>query len=175
MNITSSSEAPTDTQKILDSIRRIVRALRVSSRYAEKELGLSGAQLFVLQKLGERGLMSINELAERTLTHQSSVSVVVSRLVERGLVSRSPSAEDARKSDLALSAAGRAFLKKAPPTAQERLVASLDRMPLGERRRLASLLDWLGAESGFGAESASLFFEEEEKPSLAEAPKGRKK
>ena len=63
------------TQNILDSIRRIVHGLRVSSKIAEKELGISGAQLFILQKLSQSNRLSINELAERTLTHQSSVSV----------------------------------------------------------------------------------------------------
>jgi hypothetical protein len=42
-----------DIRIVLDSIRRIVQALRVSSRAAEKTVGLSGAQLFLLQQLGE--------------------------------------------------------------------------------------------------------------------------
>ena len=73
---------------VLDAMRRIVQALRESSRWAERHVGLSGAQLFVLQTLAETPGLSVNELAERTHTHQSSVSVVVSRLaarlVERG-------------------------------------------------------------------------------------------
>ncbi len=64
---------------MLDAIRRIVQALRESSRAAEKRVGLSGAQLFVLQTLGESPGLSLNELAERTRTHQSSVSVVVTQ------------------------------------------------------------------------------------------------
>src|SRR4051812_6915818 len=83
-----------DARSVLDSIRRIVRALRVSSRRAELNVGLSGAQLFVLQKLAEGGRLSVNELAAKTLTHQSSVSVVVQRLSARGLVSSSRSAQD---------------------------------------------------------------------------------
>ena len=41
-----------DSQRILDSIRRLVRLLRVSDRQAQAELGISGAQLFVLTELG---------------------------------------------------------------------------------------------------------------------------
>src|SRR4051812_17880436 len=105
---TISSGRADDTRSVLDSIRRIVRALRVSSRAAEKQVGLSGAQLFVLQKLaeGERPL-SINELAERTLTHQSSVSVVVQRLVAKRLVVVARAPSDRRRTELTLSAAGR--------------------------------------------------------------------
>ena len=67
-----------DVQQILDSFRRIVRVLRESSRAAENSFGLSGAQLFVLQTLSRHPEVSLNELAEHTRTHQSTVSVVVS-------------------------------------------------------------------------------------------------
>src|SRR5690348_4180204 len=76
------------------ALRRIVLAVRLSARRAERELGLSGAQLFVLQQLGASPVHSLNELAERTRTHQSSVSVVVRRLVARGLVTRTRATDD---------------------------------------------------------------------------------
>ena len=82
------------TRAVLDSIRRIVRALRESSRKTERSVGLGAAQLFVLQRLAGAPPLSINELADRTLTHQSSVSVVVSRLVRAGLVARTRAAAD---------------------------------------------------------------------------------
>src|SRR5690242_2450699 len=86
-----------DTQSILDAIRKIVKSLREASKSTEKRMGLSAAQLFVLQKIAESDKpLSINELAERTLTHQSSVSVVVTKLVNHKLVERLPSKLDAR-------------------------------------------------------------------------------
>ena len=72
-------------REVLDAIRRIVQALRESSRAAEKGVGLSSAQLFVLQTLQETPGLSLNELAERTRTHQSSVSVVVTKLARQRL------------------------------------------------------------------------------------------
>ena len=149
------------TQSILDSIRRIVRGLRVSSRIAERDLGISGAQLFVLQKLDGSAGLSLNELAKRTLTHQSSVSVVIGRLVERGLVLRTASKADARRLELSLSAKGRAFLRKAPLTAQERLVAAIEELPRGQREKLATLLGLVVEKSGLSGEAPELFFENE--------------
>ena len=67
------------TRQVLDAIRRVVRTLREASRHSEKAAGISAAQLFVLQRLAGTGGLSVNELAARTLTHQSSVSVVVSK------------------------------------------------------------------------------------------------
>src|SRR3954469_8533224 len=89
-----------ETRAILDAVRRIVRTLHESSRAAEKSLGLTGAQLFVLQKLADAPGLSLNALAAQTHTHQSSVSTVVSRLVERGLVLRPAAADDGRRLEL---------------------------------------------------------------------------
>src|SRR4051812_1910780 len=71
---------PDEAREVLNALRQIVRSLRVSSRAAEQSVGLSGAQLFVLQCLARHSPCSVNELAVHTATDQSSVSVVVSRL-----------------------------------------------------------------------------------------------
>src|SRR5262245_15390338 len=118
----ANTSARQDTQAVLDGVRRIVHALRASSRWAERHVGLSGAQLFVLQKLAESPSASVNELAARTHTHQSSVSTVVSRLVERGLVRRSPSATDGRSVELVLTRRGQKAAVRAPDAAQELLI-----------------------------------------------------
>src|SRR3954466_15266295 len=89
-----------------DELRRIVQALRVSSAAIENQCGLSGAQLFALPHLSSERGMSISELAIRTRTDPSSVSVVVSRLAKRGLVVRTTSPLDARCAELRLSADG---------------------------------------------------------------------
>jgi DNA-binding MarR family transcriptional regulator len=102
----------TDSQRILDSIRRLVRLLRVSERQAQAELGISGAQLFVLTELGKTPALSLNALAERTRTDQSSVSVVVSRLVDAGLVTRDRDTHDARRLVLHRLMRGKPSLKR---------------------------------------------------------------
>jgi DNA-binding MarR family transcriptional regulator len=150
-----------DSQRILDSIRRLVRMLRVSDRQAQAELGVSGAQLFVLTELGKTPALSLNELAARTLTDQSSVSVVVTRLVDAGLVTRDRDARDARRLVLHLTRNGRALLQKAPPVAQERLLDVFDRLPDGERKRFADtfeeIVDSVGGEDG----PAPMLFEDD--------------
>jgi DNA-binding MarR family transcriptional regulator len=129
---------------VLEGVRRVVRVLRVSSRATEQRLGVSGAQLFVLQQLAQAPARSLNELAERTHTDQSSVSVVVSRLVERGLVSRDISVEDSRRITISLTSAGRTVLRHAPEAAQARLVEALRRLPRTQLTGLARGLSSLG-------------------------------
>jgi DNA-binding MarR family transcriptional regulator len=134
--------------------------LRLASRASEKRLGLSAAQLFVLQKLAETDAASVNELAERTLTHQSSVSVVVRKLVERRLVRRSVSPTDHRQLELALTSTGRSLLRRAPQPAQDRLIAAIRRMPSDAQQQLTLLLEQLAANASSGAGIPPLFFEE---------------
>lgn len=143
----------------LDAIRRIVQALRVSTRAAERRLGISGAQLFVLHALSDSPANSLNELAARTFTHQSSVSTVVERLVKRRFVSRKRSSADARRVVLSLTPSGRALLRSSPDIAQLRLISALRALPPRDRGSLARILDRVVHE--MGADSApSLFFED---------------
>lgn len=130
--------------EVMDGIRAVVRALRLNTRAIEKQLGISLAQLWVLQILAERPADSLNELAVATATHQSSVSVVVRRLVDRELVTRTTAPDDKRRVRIELTEAGRALLVKAPPTVQVSLVAGLRRMAPERREQLAALMrEWL--------------------------------
>jgi DNA-binding MarR family transcriptional regulator len=145
----------------LDAIRRIISVLRRSSRQAESELGIGAAQLFVLQQLAEGPAGSINELAERTYTHQSSVSVVVGRLVEQELVELRPSSVDRRRRELRLTRAGRRLAARAPLPPQIRLIEGLRRLSASELRMLARLLNEVVRKMGAAGEPAVMLFAEE--------------
>jgi DNA-binding MarR family transcriptional regulator len=131
-------------ERSMNAVRSIVRALRINTRAIELKMGISLAQLFVLQQLAERSASSLNELAERTATHQSSVSVVVRRLVERGYVSRTSSNADKRRIEIDVTPIGRALLLEAPTTIQTQLMNALRRMNASDQTAMAELLErWL--------------------------------
>ena len=146
---------------VVDALRRVVRDLRRGARDAERSAGISGAQLFVLQALDGAPTSSLRELAQRTLTDQSSVSVVVRRLTDAGLVARRRSALDARAFELRLTAAGRRLLARAPEPTQRRLVGALRRMPAADLVRLTRGLSALTRHMGIEATVPGLFFEDE--------------
>jgi DNA-binding MarR family transcriptional regulator len=152
------------SQRVLDSIRRIVRLLREESRASEESVGLSGAQLFVLQKLDAERPLSLNELAARTLTHQSSVSVVVSRLVERGLVQRRPAANDARRLELLLTKRGQLLRDRAPSPSQDRVIDAVEALSEKQQRDLALALEALVHGLGLDARAAPMLFADEPAP-----------
>jgi DNA-binding MarR family transcriptional regulator len=168
-HLSSSSD---QARAILNDLRLLVRELRVSARDAEKRLGVSGAQLFVLQCLGRGEVLSMNELAERTHTDQSSVSVVVSRLVERELVQRSASPEDARRAEVRLTASGRKMVRFAPEATQARISEALAAMSPEACERLAQGLSDLVAHMGLEG-SPRMFFEEDPPPDAASSSKKR--
>jgi DNA-binding MarR family transcriptional regulator len=131
-------------ERSMNAVRSVVRALRINTRAIESQMGISLAQLFVLQQLADRPANSLNDLAERTATHQSSVSVVVRRLVDNGYVSRTTSAHDKRRIEIDVTPSGRDLLAGAPSTIQLQLMASLRRMSARDQTTLADLLErWL--------------------------------
>jgi DNA-binding MarR family transcriptional regulator len=145
---------------VINSIRRIVRGLRLSARDAERRFGVTGAQLFVLQQIGAAPVESLNDIAGRTLTHQSTVSVVVQRLVARGFVARTPSSRDGRRVTVSLTPEGRALARRAPDVAQVRMVNALKRLPKRDVRTLAHALEKLVREMGMAEEPPEMFFAE---------------
>lgn len=149
-----------DVREVLDCIRRIVRLLRLSSREAERDMGLTGAQLFVLQKLSEAKLLSVNELAERTHTHQSSVSVVAQSLVEKGLVDRARASDDARRLELTLTPAARTLMRKAPGAAQDKIIEAIEALPASTRAQLAKSLCKLVEVAGLSDVEPAMMFDD---------------
>lgn len=145
----------------MNAVRSVVRALRLNTRSIEGKLGISLAQLFVLQQLSEKPADSLNELADRTATHQSSVSVVVRRLVDRGLVTRVSAPSDRRRVQIALTDAGESMLRGAPPTVQSDLMQGMSRMAAEQRATLADLLETWVLASGIDLAAPPMMFEDE--------------
>lgn len=155
-----AARQPAQVREVLNALRRIVRSLRVASRTAEQQVGLSGAQLFVLQCLARQSPCSVNDLAARTATDQSSVSVVVSRLVAQRYVRRVVSKADRRRVELTLTKSGLSLLESAPEAAQDRLIFALNQLPRDELQTLSQSLARVVQLAEVSEQAASLFFEE---------------
>jgi DNA-binding MarR family transcriptional regulator len=145
----------------MDAFRRIVQALRSSHR-AAADLNLTGAQLFVLATLSAADEpMGVKELAERTRTDQSTVSVVAGRLVDRGLVERARSTEDTRRVELSLTARGRMLQRKTPTTvAQQKLADALWRLSAADAATLSRILTGIVEMMGEADTPAPMLFDE---------------
>jgi len=148
-----------DVRRALDALRWIVRELRLAQSSGGQGPGLSAAQMFVLHALKEHGALSVGDLAERTATDPSSVSVVVRKLHDKRLVSKKPSAEDQRRLMVDLTAAGTRTLDKSPVPVQEVLIARMAQMAPDRLHTLAELLEQI-APPREGQHPAPMFFHE---------------
>ncbi len=161
MNYMGAHTFDRDSRLVLDCIRRIVRALRLFDREAEKRVGLSGAQVFVLRKTWRRR-RSIHQRIGRPNPHASKL-----RLGRRSKTSRPQAGSpillrpaDGRRVELSLTDRGRRVLRSAPPAAQERLIASLAALSTSRRRLLGRLLTELINNTGIERHPPALFFED---------------
>ncbi|MDB4907707.1 MAG: regulatory protein MarR [Gemmatimonadetes bacterium] len=148
-------------RRVMDGLRRIVRALSTSAREVAPRGSVSGAQLFVLRQVGASPEISMGALAASTLAKQSTISEVVSRLVKAGLVARVPAKGDARVRALTLTARGRRIVARAGPTVQERLLEGLGAMTPRQRAALAAALEQWITDAGLGRVPATMLLEEE--------------
>lgn len=146
-----------DVRRVLDALRWIVRDLRVASVSPGLPLGLSAAQMFVLHVLHKEPGLSLGELADRTITDQSSVSVVVRKLQEKKLVVKRTAKADRRRVEVSLSAAGRRLAENTPHPVQEALIARLSALTPAAQRRLRQLLEIIAPK---GSATAPMFFDD---------------
>jgi len=140
-------------------MRTVVGALARSARSVERQTGVTTAQLFVLRQLAERDGLSLGEIAERTLTRQSTVSVVVARLERQGLLRRDRADDDRRRLQLSLTAGGRRVLARAPVPTTGRLIAALDVLTDEQLGTLSTGLDALITALGLETKAAGMLFE----------------
>ena len=148
---------------VLNAIRRITRALRLSAMATQASVGISAAQLTVLRALAERESASITDLANLTLTDRSSVAAVVDRLVEHGMASRSPSPDDRRRARVQITKRGtRLAAETAAPPPADLLVGGLGRLSDHQLTDLARSLTSFVTAMGLEATPAEMLFEEED-------------
>lgn len=118
----------------------------VSQRIAElydREFGLSIWQWRVMAVTADTPGISATEIGQRTQMDKVAVSRAVAGLMEVGYLERRPSTDDARRSLLFLTKAGRDVYELIVPLAlaeEERLVASLSAKDQAELARLMEKL-----------------------------------
>ncbi|MEP6785984.1 MAG: MarR family winged helix-turn-helix transcriptional regulator [Sphingomonadales bacterium] len=116
----SSPEPPRTYDELERYLPYLVNRLAVLGQAAQKRmLEKGGLNLLAMRTLSilhiEDGL-TINEIAERTFTEQSSTSRAIDAMVSQGLVKRRIPAHDQRRREIALTDRGREQLMQSWPT-----------------------------------------------------------
>lgn len=144
----------------LSGVRALVAELTQSARAVERRTGATNAQLFLLRQLAEAGDLTINELAERAQTSQSTVSIVVSRLAAGGLVRRSRATSDKRRVVVHMTAKGARLQRRAPEAPTTRLTRALAQMPAARLKALEHGLAALLEHMQVDVSAAPMLFEQ---------------
>lgn len=145
--------------RALDGLRVVVGALTHSARAVEQHTGVTNAQLFLLQQIAGSDGLSVNALAARARTQQSTVSIVIGRLVRAGYVRKGRDAVDGRRVVLSLTTKGRRLLRGAPAAPIAVLITALEQLSLRDARALADGVHALVRALGLAPQEGILLFE----------------
>ncbi len=122
----SSSDKSSYENRILTSLRKVIRSVDSYSRKINNEFGLTTPQLVCLYTISSNdGHMIQSELAKEVSLGGSTINGIIDRLERKKYLLRERSSEDKRKVFLKLTDAGRAIVKDAPSLLQDKLSDSL--------------------------------------------------
>lgn len=116
----------------------------IAALYSER-FGLSITEWRVMAVLGAHSPLSAGTVAERTAMDKVAVSRAVSNLLGKKYLNRRTDRRDARRSELALSAKGRAVFDQIVPLALDIEGKILSVLPESEQQHLLAILDKLEA------------------------------
>jgi DNA-binding MarR family transcriptional regulator len=156
-----AAPAGTDAERVVQGLRRVVRALQSFSQDIYRNYGLTAPQLWALKTLQRAGRLSAGQLARALAVHQSSLSILIDRLEKRGLVSRVRSRGDGRFVLIEMTKRGLALSAMAPEPAQGRLLHGLQAMSRAEVSQVRRVVDRLVQLMEAEDTTARFFFSDE--------------
>jgi DNA-binding MarR family transcriptional regulator len=126
--------------QVLVSLRQIIRAIDLHSKRLERESGLTGPQLLVMQLIGASGETTAGVIARKVSLSQATVTSILDRLERKELLKRERNAEDKRKVMVTLTEAGGKALEKAPTLMQESFIKAFNCLEDWEQTLILSSL-----------------------------------
>jgi len=103
---------------ILKKLRIVIRSAQRHSLWIEKQCGVSGAQLWMMQELYDHPGLRVGELAAKLAIHQTTTSNLLDALRKLGYVIKVRDDVDQRVVKLTLTDEGISALTKAPKPAR---------------------------------------------------------
>jgi len=129
--------------QIVQSLRRIVRAIDIHSRVLSREYELTWPQLAALRELERLGKCPLGKLAAEMYIGAPTVTGIIDRLERDGLVKRFREDEDRRKVLVALTPKGKELLAQKPSLLNEYLREGLSSLSERQQKKVRGTLDLL--------------------------------
>ena len=126
---------------LLVSIRKIIQAIDIHSRQLNKEFGLTGPQLIVLQEIANHGKISITPLSKNTSLSQATVTDITKRLEIKGYISREKRLDDKRAVNLVLTDPGKKIVENFPPLLQQKFTDRFSKLENWEQMMIMTAFE----------------------------------
>ena len=127
--------------RILQSLRRIIRAVDIHSRKLKSEHDITGPQLFCLHAIIDGGPLTATAIGKMVHLSPSTVIGILDRLEEKGLIHRQRDSKDRRLVNVTATEQGVEAVRNAPSPLQDSLGESLKRLPQLEQSTIALSLE----------------------------------
>lgn len=135
-------------EELLVALRKVIRAIDLRSKQLNREVGLTGPQLLVMQSVGKLPGIMVRQIAENINLSAATVTSILDRLETKKLVHRIRSTEDKRRVGVFLTEAGQELIANAPMPLQEHFLSQFadledweQSLMIATLQRLASMMD----------------------------------
>ena len=139
----ASVEAPVQgaETRVLELLRRIIRASDVFSKRLHRETGLTTAQALALKAIGEHRDATTRRISDAVALSPATLTSILDRLEANGLVTRTRSAKDRRIVHSSLTAKGRAIARTLPPLLDKTFLERFARLSAKRKAEISSALE----------------------------------
>lgn len=118
--------------EIMQSLRRITKAIQNYSHEVSDKFGITGPQLWAVKTISQNEGLSPGELSQRMYLHPSTITGLIDRLEKKDFVERYRDQEDRRVIKLQLTPRGKELVRRAPDPIQGKMIYGLRKLKKAE-------------------------------------------
>ena len=127
-------------REVLVTLRRIIRATDLQSKWMVKTCGLTIPQVMVLNAIDTLGDVTVKRISDDVSLSQATVTTILNRLEDRALVERVRSQSDKRIVNARLTETGKEVLESSPPLLHEKFIERFEGLEAEEKTRILASL-----------------------------------
>ena len=133
-----------DGLKTITTLFRAKNSFETIIRKDVSSYGLNPSEFGALEALYHKGKLTVQQLTEKVLIANSSMTYVLDSLSKRGLITRTKNETDKRIYVVDLTLAGKQFMAEIYPKHYKNMTSVLSCLTIEEQQTLQSLLKKLG-------------------------------
>jgi len=125
-------------EELLVSLRKIIRSIDLHSKKLNKESGLTGPQLLVLQEVERTDGITAKAIADNVNLSQGTITSILDRLAVKNAINRVRSKTDRRRLSIHLTETGQKLLNASPKPLQDYFIERFQALEVWEKNQLLS-------------------------------------